>query len=213
MAIDFSRSYTFSQIFDLQLPVEELIADFSSAGGGIYQYQLSTFDLPQSKLSRERLQTLSTQLQNFRLIVPIYSEQARREALIFPVLAEVALCGEARLSIEKPIKVTEQLQGYLDYLLLGKTSVIVIEAKRQDLAYGMTQLAAEMIALDQWSQMPDQPTLLGAISTGEVWQFATLDRQTKVFCQNTRVYAIPDALGAVVDALLYPLLAETAAPY
>jgi hypothetical protein len=41
--------------------------------------------------------------------------------------------------------------------------VQVTKAKKQDLDYGMSQLFAEMIALDQWDRSPDQPKLLGRV--------------------------------------------------
>ncbi|MBR8833985.1 MAG: hypothetical protein DSM106950_08080 [Stigonema ocellatum SAG 48.90 = DSM 106950] len=46
--------------------------------------------------------------------------------------------------------------------------------KRDDLDYGFTQLIAELIAL-VWERSPkveQQPRLLGAITTGQIWQFA-----------------------------------------
>lgn len=129
--------------------------------------------------------------------------------LIGPLMGELAFLCMGRLQIEKLLKVTEQLQGTLDYLLSSQAGVIVVEANRQDLAYGMTQLAAEMIALDKWDELPEQSVILGGVSIGEAWQFATLNRQTKLFHQNIAIYAIPDDRQDVIGVLLHPLTLQT----
>ncbi len=51
------------------------------------------------------------------------------------------------LRIEYPVKVNNLLQGNLDYLICSIHSLIVVEAKRDDLTRGFTQLAVEAIAL------------------------------------------------------------------
>jgi hypothetical protein len=45
--------------------------------------------------------------------------------------------------------VNEFLRGNLDYYLQGAHNIVVIEAKQADLTKGFTQLAVELIALDQ----------------------------------------------------------------
>ena len=50
---------------------------------------------------------------------------------------------------------SEHLQGYFDYLLRNQAWIIVIEAKHEDLYNGFTQLATELIALDQWDKSPE----------------------------------------------------------
>lgn len=51
------------------------------------------------------------------------------------------------LRIEYPVKVNNLLQGNLDYLIRSIHSLIVVQAKRDDLTRGFTQLAVEAIAL------------------------------------------------------------------
>jgi hypothetical protein len=82
----------------------------------------------------------------------------------------------------------------------------VIEAKREDLDYGFTQLVAEMIALDQWDRSPDQPQLLGAVTTGQIWRFGLLDRATKHIEQGLDLYRVPDDLDIVVRILIQALV-------
>jgi hypothetical protein len=44
--------------------------------------------------------------------------------------------------------------------------------------WGFTQLAVELIALDQWTKA-DTPVFYGAVTTGEDWRFAIYKRQEK----------------------------------
>ncbi|NEQ84867.1 MAG: hypothetical protein F6K26_33380, partial [Moorea sp. SIO2I5] len=46
------------------------------------------------------------------------------------------------------------------------TNLLVVEAKQEDLTNGFTQMAVELIALDQWEKCPSveqQPQLFGAV--------------------------------------------------
>jgi hypothetical protein len=122
------------------------------------------------------------------------------------VIFEVIQITKAQLKIEYPLKVTDRLQGVLDYLLRSQTEVLVIEAKKQDLDYGMTQLLTEMIALDQWDRSPDQPILIGAVTTGKIWEFARLDRATKQFQQGLQSYRAPDDLEDILRILIQALM-------
>jgi hypothetical protein len=133
------------------------------------------------------------------------SETARREVLISQVVLEVVQQTKSQLRIEYPIKVTEQLQGYLDYLLQSQSEILVIEAKREDMDYGFSQLVAEMIALDQWDRTPVQPQLIGVVTTGQIWRFGLLDRQQKLIEQGLDLYRVPDDLEAVLRILIQAL--------
>jgi hypothetical protein len=84
-----------------------------------------------------------------------------------------------------------------------QNELIVIEAKHLD--YGFTQLAAEMIALDQWERTPDQATLLGAVTTGKVWEFGLLHRATKHIEQGLDSYRVPDDLDPLMRILVQAL--------
>ncbi|MBW4526661.1 MAG: hypothetical protein KME18_15960 [Phormidium tanganyikae FI6-MK23] len=129
------------------------------------------------------------------------NEQAKREMYVAPIIKEVARQTKALIRIEYPVKASSQLQGSLNYLLsIGNLkNLLVLEAKRDDLDYGFTQLSAELIALDQWERSPsikEQPTMLGAVTTGIIWQFGLLDRSTKQIHQDLRSYNSPDQVEA-----------------
>ena len=114
----------------------------------------------------------------------------------------------AELRIEYPLRVSNQLQGSLDYLLRVErplAQLLVIEANYEDLTRGFTQLVAELVAIDQWDATPAvsiQPVLVGAISTGTIWQFGRLDRNAKHFEQGINSYRVPEDLEPLMRILV-----------
>ncbi|WP_337907119.1 hypothetical protein [Iningainema tapete] len=137
------------------------------------------------------------------------NEQSRREMLIAPVMEDLIHYTRAQLRIEYTIKVSNQLQGDLDYLLRTKTNLLVVEAKQEDLTNGFTQMAVELIALDQWEKstlVEQQPELFGAVSTGTIWQFGVLHRQEKLITQELTLYRVPTDLEPLTRILVAALL-------
>jgi hypothetical protein len=193
------QPYTFSKIFDLKIEADELVAEFG------YTLQRISLNLPQYSGELDRLEELRSRIQEVLPYVSLVNETARREVLISRVVLELVHYTKAQLRIEYPIKVTEQLQGYLDYLIRTKNELLVIEAKREDLDYGFTQLAAEMIALDQWEKTPEQDILLGVVTTGKIWQFGRLDRARKHMEQGLEQYRVPEDLDSVMRILVAAL--------
>ncbi|MDV3353116.1 hypothetical protein SPB21_31990 [Leptothoe sp. ISB3NOV94-8A] len=193
------QSYTFSKIFELKIPADELAQELG------YTLSRKRLDLPRFPGGLDRIQELCDRIEEILPYVNLASETSRREVLISRVVSELVHYTKAQLRIEYPIKVSTQLQGYLDYLLRTQTELLVIEAKRQDLDYGFTQLVAEMIALDQWEKTPEQSILLGAITTGTVWQFGQLDRNTKHIEQGLDSYRAPEDLDDLMRILVAAL--------
>ncbi len=88
------------------------------------------------------------------------------------------------------------------------SQLLVIEAKYEDLTRGFTQLVAELAALDQWENSPDvstQTVLVGAVSTGTIWQFGTLDRATRHFEQGINSYRVTEDLEPLLRILIAAL--------
>ncbi|MGG6263304.1 hypothetical protein ACQ4M3_35310 [Leptolyngbya sp. AN03gr2] len=86
--------------------------------------------------------------------------------------------------------------------------MLVVEAKRDDLDYGVTQLIAEMIEVDQWDSAPsveNQPILVGSVTTGIFWQFVTLDRTNRQITQELNTFRVPDELDTIVTLLIHAL--------
>lgn len=192
-------AYTFSKFFDLKIPADELADDFG------YLLTKKKLDLPQYGETLGRLEDLKTRIEDVLPYVDLSNETSRREVLISQVVTEVVRYTKAQLRIEYPIMVTQQLQGYLDYLFKTQTEVLVIEAKRQDLDYGMSQLVSQLIALDQWTRTPAQPKLLGAVTTGKLWEFALLHRAEKQIDQGLESYRVPADLDPLMRILVQAL--------
>ena len=163
-------SYTFSKIFELKLIAQDLAAEFG------YTLTRKRLSLPQYQGELDRIRELQNRIEETLPYVNLSTETARREILVSPIILDLIHYTKAEVRIEYSIKVTEQLQGYLDYFLQQHNQLLIIEAKKEDLDFGFTQLAAQLIALDQWEV--DNPTdhILGAVTTGKIWEFGLLDR-------------------------------------
>jgi len=196
-----NQSYTFNQIFDLRIPPDELTNDLG------YNFVRTRLNLPQYPGELDNLEKLRSHIEVVLPYVSLANETSRRVVLTSQVVLQLVGYTKAQLRIEYFIKVNEQLQGYLDYLLRSPTELLVIEAKREDLDYGFTQLVAEMIALDKWERTPEQSILLGAVTTGTIWQFGCLHRETKEIEQGLNLYRVPDDLEPLMRILVQALVA------
>lgn len=196
--LDPNRSYTFSNYFELNVDVFGLVAEF---GYSLVRRQLQ---LPQFSGQLEQLDALKARIEAILPYVDLVNETARREIFIAPIVSELVQITHARLSIEYPLQVNSRLQGSLDYYLRTQTQLLVIEAKQADLTRGFTQLAIELIALEQWTELT-QPDLLGAVTTGNIWQFGILRREFKQIEQGLNLYRVTEDIEAVMRILLAAL--------
>lgn len=199
LVIQPDTSYTFRSYFEMPYEPEDILAAFG------YTLQRTAVDLPQSSFPLARLPHLKARLEESLPYISLTSEAARRELLIAPVLLDVVHYTHAQLRIEYPLSVTEQLKGSLDYYLYTDRQLLVIEAKHADLARGFTQLAVELIALDQWCDAT-QPVLPGAVSTGDIWQFGLLQRDVKMVTQDVHLYRVPADVEQVLRILVAALV-------
>lgn len=189
------QAYTFADYFKLNFAPQDILAYF----------QVSLQRLPMSWLlytgTLDRLSDLSIRIQESLPRLSLTSEMARREFLIAPVLTDVLHYTQATLNVEYPVAVNSQLKGSLDYLLQNHQTLLVIEAKNEDLERGFVQLAIELIALDQWIDS-EQPVLQGAISTGNIWQFGSFDRRSRQVTQDLNLYRVPADLENLLRILV-----------
>jgi hypothetical protein len=197
--LDPQQSYIFSKIFDLRPELDRLVAELG------YDLRRVPLALPAYTGELDRLENLTQRLEEILPYVNLANEATRREVLISPIVMEVVHYTRAQLRIEYPVKVSNQLQGYVDYLLRTQNHLIVIEAKQEDMTNGFTQLAMEMIALDQWSELPDQPEIIGAVTTGNLWQFGRLNRSSKIIEQGLNSYRVIEDLEQLLRVLIYCL--------
>jgi hypothetical protein len=133
---------------------------------------------------------------------------ARREALIGPLLFEVADIANQRINVEYSIVVSEHLRGTVDYYIANQNLLVIVGAacpqdvaKQADFVRGFTQLSVELIALDQWTKSTS-PILYGAVSTGEDWRFGAFDRAGKVILQDPGRLMVPEQIQELVEILV-----------
>jgi hypothetical protein len=155
--------------------IEDILAEFDCT------LVRQLLDLPQSNLSFN-LELLECELNRIELV----NETARREALISPILFEVAELTNQRINVEYSIAVNEHLRGTVDYYI-ASCNLVIIEAKQADPVRGFTQLAVELVALDQWTRS-DTPILYGMVTTGEDLRFGTFARSSRIVYQDPRRY-------------------------
>ena len=79
--------------------------------------------------------------------------------------------------------------------------MLIIEAKQGDLQKGFTQLAVELVALDQWTDSTSSQ-LYGAASLGDIWRFGFLNRSTKQVTQDLNLYRVPADLEELVSIIV-----------
>ena len=114
--------------------------------------------------------------QNAR-VLNLQKANARRQDLTAPLLLRLARHLNLKLSIED------------SYFLEGTSPLLVVEAKHADISRGFSQLAAAN-------------TLYGAVSFGNLWQFAVLNRDSKHITQDLGQYRSPEDITELFRILL-----------
>ena len=197
--LDPTASYSFSQYSTLPFDTADILAEFGVA------FQSASLQLPEQQ-PLDPTPLTDELVENLALVDPI-SEIARRESLIFPVLKTVCKFIQSPLKIEYSIRVSNQLKGNVDYFIPTPQNLVIIEAKNADLGKGFTQLAVELIALDQWINASGD-YLYGAITTGETWKFGLFHRQQKLIQKDINTYGVPNDLAKVL-AILFGITLQT----
>lgn len=189
-----NQSYTFRSFFEMPFEPEDILAEFG------YTFKRSSLALERSTPELERLPNLKARIEESLPYISLTSEAARRELLIAPILLDVVHYTRAQLRIEYPLSVSDRLKGSLDYYLYSERSLLIIEAENADLSRGFTQLAVELIALDQWSNS-EEPTLKGAVSR-DIWQFGWLHKEKQQITQDLNLYRVPADLEELLGILI-----------
>ena len=164
-------------------------------------YQRERLQLPRAEFNPNQIEELQRVIERNLRRVKLLSEDARKQAIIAPILLEVCEITQTQLNIEYPISVSDQLKGSLYYYINKGKGLLVIEAKQADLSRGFTQLAVELIALDQWINS-DTPILYGAVTTGEDWRFALYNRQGKQITEDIKLDRVTEELTELINILV-----------
>ncbi|OUL28151.1 hypothetical protein [Nostoc sp. 106C] len=189
------QSYTFSKYFELPFSPEDILAELGC------KYERERLQLPIAEFTPNRIEELQRVIERNLRRVKLLSEDARKQAIIAPILLEVCEIAQTQLNIEYSINVSDQFKGSLDYYIDKGKGLLVIKVKQADLSRGFTQLAVELIALDQWINS-DTPILYGAVTTGEDWRFVTYQRQEKQITEDFKLYRVPEELPELIKILV-----------
>ncbi|HBE18150.1 MAG TPA: hypothetical protein DEG17_15540 [Cyanobacteria bacterium UBA11149] len=186
------QSYTFRSYFELPYEAEDILAEFD------YALSLSHLSLPKTTRELDRISELKQRIDEILPFVSLSNETARRETLVSPIMLEVIRYCHCKMRIEYPVNVNNWLKGNLDYLLRSQNqnNLLVIEAKKDDLTRGFTQLAVELIALSYIEE--EKNIFYGAVTIGDVWRFGKLDRKEQQITQDLNLFKVPDDLEPLI---------------
>ena len=201
------RSYAFSDYSNLPHEVVDIVSChgyqlvrqklvFSEHGDAIPQGLRQDLEILRHKTT-ERLKK-----------VYFSADIAQREIYITPLLFVLLDWLDFTVRIEHYIDLTERLNGTLDYLLTSPTANIVIfHAKKNDLQKGLAQLAtgAMAVAIDNFNKRP----IFGAVTTGNIWQFAIIDPKTKTVTEDVQLYSSPMQIKRIAEILALILTAKS----
>ncbi len=189
-----NQTYTFSKYFELSFSPEDILAELGCS------YNRERLQLPTVEIPEDAIAPLISIINRNFAQVKLLSQDARKQAIIAPILLEICEITQTQLNIEYPIHVNARLQGRLDYYISQGKELLVIEAKQADLSRGFTQLAVELIALDQWTRS-ETPILYGAVTTGEDWRFGIYHRQSQQITEDLKLYRVPEEITTLVSIL------------
>ncbi len=141
--------------------------------------------------------------------MPIYSEKAKSEALIFPIIREIKRKND-NISIFSGytfnVDIENELSGAPDFLISAKPKIVepqrpifcLLESKNKTPEEGFAQCAAEMYAARCFNQQTNEQleTIYGAVTNAFDWIFLKLEGDT-VYIDLDRYYLneLPKLLG------------------
>jgi hypothetical protein len=193
--LDPKESYSFAKYFEFPYEAEDILADLDCT------LERVELNLAIATVPKEQIEFLRTYLQDsLKLTTPV-AEISRREFLIAPVVRQLGLYTQARISGEYTIRINQWLKGSLDYFVRTEAGLVIIEAKQSDLTHGFVQLAAELIALDIKTES-SIPVLSGVVTSGDLWKFGEFHRQERKVVEDRNLYLLPRDLEQIFGFLV-----------
>ena len=117
------------------------------------------------------------------------TEKAKSEFLISPILVQARKLVDKRVQLfsgeEFNVDQERGLNGFCDFLFsksdnpytIDAPVLMLVEAKRGEIEFGLGQCVAEMFAAQIYNQSQEQniPTIYGCVTSGRLWQFLKLE--------------------------------------
>lgn len=160
---------------------------------------------------------------NVPIAVAVSNEKVRSELVVAPVLLELKRSHPASVGFFSGVDLNADpeagLTGTCDFLLTSSPEqayvkapiLALVEAKRDDLASGMGQCAAEMVGARTWNERAKSPieTIYGAVTTGTTWRFMSLSGTTLALdFSEYSIHDLPRILGILTSMIAPPEKAE-----
>ena len=125
---------------------------------------------------------------DFNLRRPMGTEKAKSELIITPILNELVIRNEERITFFSgynfDVDKKKGLKGHVDFMLSHETQLpyieaptfCIVEAKNDNLDNGIPQCIAEMFAAQLFNQRRSKPqeVIFGTVTSGLAWQFMKL---------------------------------------
>ena len=154
---------------------------------------------------------LVTSLQKARR-VGFMNEKERSERVVYPILLEVAEENGNQITIysgrDLDVDASRGLNGECDFLMsLGHKPLVfidtpiftVVEAKKEDMEYGLAQCTAQMIGVKSYNDKKGKslPYIYGVVTDANLWMFLKLEDNTLLIHETTfNIFEIDIILGA-----------------
>ena len=117
------------------------------------------------------------------------TEKAKSELLVSPILVQARKLVNKRVQLfsgeEFNVDQAQGLNGFCDFLFsrsdnpytIDAPVLMMVEAKRGEIEFGLGQCVAEMFAAQTYNQSQGQnvPIIYGCVTSGRLWQFLKLD--------------------------------------
>ncbi|MFY7788986.1 MAG: hypothetical protein ACOVQA_14050 [Thermoflexibacteraceae bacterium] len=171
---------------------------------GLSAKRISLFDTVVAKEpSRWLLETLE-----FAKLVPLRNEKAKSERIVSPILIEIAKLFEDHITLfsgeDLPVDADKDLTGECDFFFtfvpqgayLEAPIISLVEAKDEDMDYGIAQCAAQLYGAKLFNDMEGKnlPVLYGCATDGIEWKFMRFENN--VFYIDNQVYTnLKEILG------------------
>lgn len=148
-------------------------------------------------------------------LVPLRNEKVKSERIVSPILMEVAKAFEDKVTLFSgealEVNAQQDLAGECDFFFtLVPQSVYIeapiislVEAKDEDMDYGMAQCAAQMYGAKLFNERENKtiPFLWGCATDGVEWHFVKLEED--VFCIDNQIYTrLEEILGILHHLIL-----------
>jgi hypothetical protein len=141
-------------------------------------------------------------------LVPLRNEKAKSERIVSPILVEIAKLFEENITLfsgeELSVDSEKDLSGECDFFFtlvpqsvyLEMPIISLVEAKDEDMDYGIAQCAAQLYGAKLFNEMEGKnfPVLYGCATDGVEWIFIRFENN--VFYIDNKIYTdLKEILG------------------